>query len=243
MNSLKKFRLKINRRFEDYSKLDSPLRVFLEWEATDQSAPGLRWQSFLLLDGECLELFRGEKTEFRDIVHNLHVFDESWTFYDLPCPSAARGEMSVPYNRIQVPHRVRHMIASDVSEAIARYDQRIAAESERDRHRVESEILDYTEKLGEWSAEYGRGKGSVKLIAECSVRDRLGALKKCGGESFERSWASIEAIARNTTLQRSDVAEIHVNKDWDGFFWRAGGTVGGLINHGTEEEPSWSVHT
>jgi hypothetical protein len=222
----------IDRRQESIGDEYTDLRVWLRMEAPE-GAPGLRWISFLLLGDDGLDLFAGRKGDFADGYHNLKCFGELWTFCNLDTllQDGDAGEASVSYRRVTVPIPVQKMILADIEEAARAYD---AQGGKREEIRI-----DYSGRLAGWSDYYGRGKGQIVVDGPES---EIVALK--GEKTFDRSWDNIERIARNTTHSKSDQGLIKVYRESPtAFMWSAGSLHGGLINHGDENAPDWSVHT
>jgi hypothetical protein len=237
MHKLKDFRIEIDRR-TDSEGAGGDLRVWMRWELREETE-GIRWGSFLMLGEEWRDLFEMHRSEFSDGMHHLHTFDESWMFYDLDVPREDTGVMPLRFTRLSVPHEARRQITARIEAAIDRYDS-------DERSDTKWPIsLDFTEDLAEWSRDYGRGKGSIEIIADAGTRDALGTWR--GDPTFDRCWESIEAIALATTNSIYDKAPIRIHaRDWSGrleFAWSAGRLHGGIIDHGSDESPDWSVHT
>jgi len=236
MHKLKDFRIEIDRR-TDSEGAGGDLRVWMRWGLKNEDAP-LPWMSFLMLGEEWRDLFEARLSEFTDGYHKLSIFDESWTFYNLEVPREDVGTMPIRYVRICMPHPVRRMIAERIAGAIARYDS-------LERSDKWPAVLDLTPELEEWSEHYGRGKGSIDLQASTETRDALG--RYSGEESFDRCMETVNGLALATTNSITDKAPVSLLvRDWSGkaeFSFSAGRLHGGIINHGTEEAPEWSVHT
>lgn len=240
MHKLKEFYITVDRREENDAYTD--LRVWLKATVRDEHSRGMKFISFLLIDDEWEQLFT-LGGDFSDISHKLSTFGESWTFYDLPFPSEDCGRMEVPYVRIIVPKDVRAFIRQEIHEAIAEYDAKVEG-LERPDWNIKSVKLDYTGNLAVWSENYGQGKGTVKVQAYDEVRALLDQLYESKDPSFVRSWDTILNLARNTTHKREDVGFVHVHRESETvFLWSAGGLHGGLVNHGTDDDPDWSTHT
>ena len=232
MKDITKMTITIDRRQVDIGGEYTDLRVWLRMEAPED-APGLRWCSFLLLGDQGPDLFAGRAYALSDGYHHLQCFGELWTFCDLDrlMQDGAAGEASVPYRRVTVPIPVQRMILADIKESVLAYD---AQGDKREEIR-----LDYSDRLARWSDYYGRGKGEVVVDGPES---EIVALK--GEKTFDRSWDNIERIALNTTHCKSDKGLIKVYRESPtAFIWTAGSLHGGLINHGDESAPDWSVHT
>jgi hypothetical protein len=236
MKDLQKMTIEVDRRVEYKGEetIYSDLRIWIRMEAPEGS-PGLRWISFLMIGDEGLSLFAGRSGALSDGYHQLIPFGELWTFYDTNrlLEGESAGSAEVPYRRVTVPRRVQRIILDDIRDAIDRYD-----DLDHDgRHPVR---LDYSDKLAKWGEHYGQGKGEVVIEGP---EKEIEALK--GEKTFDRSWNAIDAIARNTTYSKNEKGTIKIYRESPtAFFWSVPGSLhGGLINHGNEDAPDWSVHT
>jgi hypothetical protein len=176
-----------------------------------------------------------------DGIHNLRAAWESWFFYDLDtCPPASSGTMKVKYYTIPMPYRAAELLLAIVEDMIEAYDLSAPTRwGTRDRLRV-----DLSEEYQEWTATLGQGKGSVDVVADEETLTRLAIdMWRDPDSTIDRCYDQILQIARNSTWSADDVAEVRISRDWDGYFWRAGGPAGGLINHGSVHAPDWSTHT
>lgn len=198
-----------------------------------EDAGGIRYVSFYQTIEEWIELFKNGGLA-QDGYHFLTTFDECFTFFNFEAPRPDNSVASVPYARITLPRAARNILIENLG-----FDRQALVENPDARL-----TQNYTEKYEEWNRIYGRGKGKARVVASPEIADRLGAARSLGGESFARSWSSIERMALATTNSIDDVAEIRIYPDGTkSFGWSAGGMHGGLINHGTEAKPDWSVHT
>jgi hypothetical protein len=237
MKDLTKMTIEIDRRqeFKGSETIYSDLRVWLRMEAPEE-APGLRWISFLLLNKEGTDLFAGRSGVLADGYHHLIPSGELWTFFDADklMQDGAAGVAPIHYRRVTVPLPVQRIILGDIEKAIEEYD---AQEGDR-----KSIWLNYSDRVSYWSDEHGQGKGNITIEGHLSAVAAIGQL---GGEAtFDRSWGVIERLALATTHSTSDCAPIQIFRESPtAFLWTAGTMHGGLINHGTESAPDWSVHT
>lgn len=234
MKDLQKMTITIDRRQEHTGSgtIYSDLRVWIRMEAPEY-LPGLRWISFLLLGDEGPDLFAGRAGVLADGYHHLIPFGELWTFCDLDrlYGGEAAGEAPIRYRRVNVPMHVQRLILADMEQAIVDYD---AQGDKREEIR-----LDFTDRMENWCEQYGMGKG--RLVVE-GPEDEIEALK--GEQTFDRSWATITQMALNTTFSKDETAPVRIYKESPkGFLWNAGRMHGGLINHGDDSAPDWSVHT
>lgn len=236
MEQLEKLTIEVSRCQDSYGAPYTRPKVWIRGELKEHGG-GVNYISFLLIGDEWFELFQHGGT-FSDGYNLLRTFGESWTFYRLDqVPRESSGAMSVPFTRITMPRDIRTRIADDIKDELIAFD----AQAPNKYGDKDALTIDYSGKLEEWSTEHGQGKGSIEIDADSETRDKLGSL--AGEETFDRCWTTIENLAKNTTHKRSDVGVIQVYRDHGGFFWRAGGLHGGLINHGSDSEPDWSVHT
>ena len=199
-----------------------------------KEAGGLKWVSFYQTVEEWLALL--EHGGFaQDCYHYLTTLGECFTFFNFEPGRAANSCASVPYARVSLPRDVRKLLAQNL-----RFDLEALRTSEKESTFTQ----DYSSKLEEWARRYGQGKGYLKIEASDEIRARFEAAQAAGGESFKRSWQSISGLALGTTHSIDDVGIVRLYPDGErSFGWSAGGLHGGLINHGTDSEPDWSVHT
>jgi len=136
-------------------------------------------------------------------------------------------------------HQVQSVTFKMPHGAIERVDQSIQAvlasipEDDYDSHDVPIDPY--------WWDFYGFGKGSAELVASDEVRALIS--RWSGEKTFDRCLATLRQIALNTTRSRDDRAEFRIWRDLDGFTFSAGSLYGGIVNHGSDDCPDWSVHT
>jgi hypothetical protein len=217
------------------------LKVWMRMEAASnfpigKHAPGLTWISFLMIGDEGQDLFAGRASTLTDGYHSLRCFGELWTFHDTDhlYSGDSAGIAQIKYRRVTVPLPVQRFILADIEDAIRQYDAQVKAGG-----KPQEICLDYQQRLSEWSAYYGRGKGRIVVNGP---EDEIEALK--GEETFDRSWESISRLALSETHSKDDEGRIKIYRESpNAFMWIAGSMNGGLINHGSKDSPDWSVHT
>lgn len=237
MNQFKTFKIAVDRRQESYGAPYTDPKVWIRAELKEHGK-GIDHLSFLLIGDECEQLFKHGGT-FSDGYHLLRTFGELWTFFNLDqFPNEASGIAPVAYTRLKMPRDIRERIAQDIENALSLFDT-----SEPNKYGHKEEIaIDYSDALEVWGSDYGQGTGKIEIEADTATRDLLGTY--AGEKTFDRSWGTLERLALNTTHKKSDVGTIKIYTESPrAFMWSAGGMHGGLINHGTEESPDWSVHT
>lgn len=116
------------------------------------------------------------------------------------------------------------------------------------------------EERAHWLGMYGIGKGSVritfsnddvkrkfeaKLAEYAAVTDPIKSDAETDAQRAKRTWerslASLKAVAKSSTTKATDVGILRIGPDWAGFTFSAGGLYGGLIYHKASGE--WAVHT
>lgn len=174
---------------------------------------------FFMTPAEWASFVKGGYTVFRDIAYVL-VSDASMvTFYNIPCVNGNQGTIQVHYHRECIPTFMRK--AAD----------RIL------KRQPECEFSDADIKRFE--KRYTMGSGIVKLEISDSE-----FFKECAKDpTFLRCQRQLVRIARNTTNRHWKKATIRLSKDWDGWFFQLPGLHGGVINHGRDGKPDWSIHT
>lgn len=138
------------------------------------------------------------------------------------------------WRSFEFPHQLRERLAGAIELGAL-----VALRSDGD----ERQRVDLTREIHAGARYYGRGKGAVRIEYSTPEIERSVAAwrKRCPkfGEQFDR----IVTIARNATGCADETSTARIGYDWAGFSFAAGGLMGAIINHGTEEEPSWSIHT
>lgn len=228
------------------------IHYYLQWSGRAEAPTN---KNFVFLQEE-FERAAREGGEYADIAHRCSIMGDLWTLYDLEFGGPAVGQMRGWYVRMDFP--------VDAVRAVARYLRIIASKmdgtwtAERDQSSRDVEI---TVAMRErWLKKYGQGKGQVKLVIEPETEQRL----KLDIEQDEAAYAGTRreyrsmkdqfegllCIARNSTYNFRQVAELRVSKDMDSYYWVAitpkGGRImnGGLIQHSKDpSKPSWSTHT
>lgn len=173
--------------------------------------------------------------------HCEQVFGAAWFFYDIACPTQTAGKTEVRFLTITVPHPIQRVLVRYfrlVGQSIPNSD-------------APTKVIEISQGRRErWCQQYGRGTGKLEIktdersqefLAKCKAEDKSGELAQYVQQ--------VEGIARGTTIAFFETAVLRFHKDWDGFYWEAvtpAGRVsmnGGIINHGKDGEPRWSIHT
>lgn len=198
---------------------------------------GLQTVWFVFTFEEWQSLLAGKRASFSDGYHKLDAMFDNWTFYDFELPPPPAGTAEIRYRRVNVPKRVLEILMLTTGIAFRKYHY-----TEPGKHGLREKVtVNLSPFVGLWSRVYGQGKGQVQVSCDDETRKRLDECLK--NDSFKEMYERVKNFARNTTHSVWEEGVLLISKDLDGFFWQAGGLVGGLINHGTEDEPSWSIHT
>lgn len=206
-------------------------------DSPKEETKGLNSIWFVLTLEEWTTVLRGDHKAYSDGYHKLDVMGDLWTFFDFELPMQSAGVKEVRYLRAEMPRRARETLMLATAVGFRKYDNQ-----EPSKWGYKKKVtLDLAPYVKEWSERYGQGKGSVYV--ECSEDAALRLSEVDGKGNFNDMFDRVKQIARNTTHSVDEVGVVRLYKDMDGFFWRAGGMHGGLVNHGTEEEPYWSIHT
>jgi hypothetical protein len=215
MKSIKKLRFEIKKQFVVIrGEVEGPLRSI--------------W--FVFRHEEFQAFADGSRWTFEDGYHKLNNFVEYCTFYDLQIPSGEYGEAKVPYFNVIIPMFLRRAIARLAKRVVPTLDDGDVYEIEPTPERVER-----------WMKLYGQGTGSVEVEVAEQVREQYEA--NVGRANFDENVARLKQIALNSTSCWLHNRKVHLSYDFAGFFFTVPGMHGGLINHGTEESPDWSLHT
>ena len=196
----------------------------------------MNYISFYMDGADFIGLMDGTRDAASDLRHKLWRSGDLFTFYDFDFPLKAYGKVEVPFVTITIPFHVRRILARAAHMAWAK--------CRVDDNRI---TLDIPWKLRQrWDNRYGEAKGRVVMDCD-SVVDKLA---KVGyNHKFEEMINRLRQIALNTTRRDSDTATVRLSNDMAGFFFNIldpkgrSALHGGLINHGTDENPDWSIHT
>lgn len=174
-----------------------------------------------------------------DLTYQANAMMDHVAFYRLENLWGARTPEISGYHVVEFPYELRHKLAKALEYAAVM----VACGAWRGEGYERGVTVDLTDTLHAGARYYGIDKGTVQVEyqneeIEASV---LRWRKSC--PEFGQRFDQIVQIAKNSTSNSDGVAVATFSYDHAGFFWRAGSLIGGLINHGDEESPSWSIHT
>lgn len=227
MDTLKTFSLKFchGKRWDLYT---------IRWDSDEKEGLDYTW---LCLSPEEFEKATHGSGIYQDGYHHAEVYGDTWMFYRLEIQRGA-GSVPVKYRNIDLP---RHVL-QDFAKLVQRKLPYLKAEDEI--------LVEYTQKARARLVRlWGQGKGKASLDMNEETAARFDEHRKTGGESFERCIEHLKQMAKNQTTSAFDTGVVRLWKDWDGYFWELrnmkGDCVlhGGLINHGKDGAPDWSLHT
>lgn len=162
---------------------------------------------------------------------------ELWTFLDWEMPRESSGRREVPFRVVTMPYRVQKILLR-----LARWHfHHLDRAPKGSEHEVEIS-LNQRKRLIE---RYGQAKGSVK-VEEHEVTAVERAQKDA---QLRERLDQLERIARNTTWSKWETATVHLYRDSAGYYFNIltpsgrRSMNGGVINHGTDDKPDWSIHT
>jgi hypothetical protein len=171
-----------------------------------------------------------------DGYHHCHCYGDCWVFFDFEIPRDVFGSQVVEHARMTIPLVWWQKIAKAAPRIWARcrpgYTEEVVATFSI---KARENIL----------KQFGQASGKVAVLFYGVEQSRWNDTDP----TFTRCRETVTAIARNSTWKQCETAKLTVSRDGDGIYWEAytpGGTRimnGGIINHGTETEPDWSVHT
>ena len=162
---------------------------------------------------------------------------EQWTFFDWEMPQATTGRADIPFRVVSMPYQVQKIILR-----LARWHfKHLDRAPKGTEHEVEIPKRTWRRLL----ERYGQAKGCVNVdphgtdaltraATDQGLRDKLDQLKR---------------IARNTTFNVWESAVVNLHRDSAGYYFdiRTPKGIrsmnGGVINHGSDEKPDWSIHT
>ncbi len=182
--------------------------------------------------------FRGV---FCDCSHRLDVFGDACMFYDIDAHYVLKshGEMTVKFQSFSFPVYVRKIVARLLRLAASRHD--FTSED-----RVSLDIS--RERLAKLCRRYGQGTGKVDLVMNDETKEKLTSDHTKDPKLFENVWYLANGCL-NSTKKFNETAKLCIDKDRGSYYFRQvsvnGKTMmnGGIVNHGSEDKPEWSVHT
>ena len=211
----------------------------------EEGCQGLQRISFIFSEEELHNLAQGKLQSVSDLSHHLSVFGDSCTFYNMEFPRSDSGQMTIPYFRLSL-HRVFWRYLERIARFIWAQSRLAEKEREKDRYysqqRVEIEIP--LETLVRFQETYGTGKGNLIF----NFSDKF-VEAYCYSDGLKEKLEMLKDIARNYTQSKWGTAMLIVSNDGNGYYWSCWdnfgrrGLNGGLINHGQDEQESWSIHT
>jgi hypothetical protein len=253
MNTLRDLRFEVwvdgERERADCARKIIAIHAKVGDEPREENAKGLRYLSFYMSSLEFGDLVEGRASAANDIGHNVRVFGDDWTFYDLDFPRAARGEMRVPYVRVDFP---RLFMKSVLSLARKTWRHQIAAlvagVPAGDIPRVELNVTH--EHAARVVRLYGAGKGRVEMHMDEKTRDALDTAN-AGDTEFAGKVDHLLNIARNSTRGFHQSGHVRISVDDERcFYWGAyshnGKRImnGAIVDHAREAgSHDWSIHT
>jgi len=237
MNTCENFRLEI------YTDGDHEMVVI---KADLPHSTGLNYIWFVLTKHEFVQLCSGKRSTFEDGYHKLSSFGDLFLFYDMEnWPKDNNGTMNVRYVNLTIPRKVQIFMlkrANNIWDA-----RKIDKSPERTTVEFNKVLCDRLIR------QFGTGKGKSKLefrndeYLPVSTKNLFESF--LGNPSFERNINNLLTIAKNQTQSYNEMAQVFLAKDGEGFTFdvmtpqHQSIMYGGLINHGTEEKPDWSIHT
>ncbi|MDX1421561.1 MAG: hypothetical protein R3322_00385 [Kiloniellales bacterium] len=181
-----------------------------------------------------------------DIFHRVERWCEVLYYYESPAsnhiwgPGFDEREIGMKVVCIDFPYGAAKELAQAAFEGLLEYDGQEPNEyGDRD-----SVVVELDARWPHWCAHYGQGKGRVEWrFQNDEIRERWQAWCARNDKTFERCRERLEAIARNTTWSADETGTVHIGYDFAGFGFSAARLIGGVINHGDDDAPDWSIHT
>lgn len=201
----------------------------------------LSYISFYFTHDEFREFANGRES-FSDIAHNLRTYGEHCMFFDLPDFVSTHGVAQLPYIRLTIPYFIRNVL-------LRWAERRWKDDASRDYYKPREEILITPERASRWLKLYGQAKGNVRLDMDDLTRNFLEEKLSEPNSNLRENIDRLVSIARNSTYKFYQTGIVRLSKDWNGFFFNIltprglSSLNGGVINHGTKDEPRWSIHT
>lgn len=197
----------------------------------------------------CVEMYVGEhyysftRQEFEDFCgERVNVFNYGSkfaksefgrvTFFSFE-PNKDSGETSTNYVRFSLPLFGRKVLNRVVKAHWAKFKDHVETK----------EIVISAAQIERWEKKFSQGSGSAKMNIDRTSQEFLDECLAKDNGSLAESLSRLEAITKNATQRFWEVKEYRVSKDWDGFYFTVPQFHGGIINHGSVDEPSWSIHT
>ena len=211
------------------------------------NVPGLRYVSFFIHESELSKFSNPAWTEtLEDVTHRMNISGDRVMFYDLELPMHWEGQMTIPYLAVHWPTAARKVLAR-MAKTIWR---RLKANwnPEGDNYNLPRVRFSFTAQQAErLETRYGHGTGKVDFQISENVRERYAEDLKNGNFAERVEW--LAQITRNTTSAHWQIGTLYISRDADGYYfstvtpWKKRSMHGGVINHGRDGKPDWSIHT
>jgi len=204
----------------------------------------LDYVSFYFTHKELVSLFNRDRDIVTDLAHTCRSYGEILTFYDMPLEASPNGHCNVPYVNVAIPRYVQRVLLRAISRVLAR------CVPGGERFLFDIPLA----RRESWAKAYGQATGFVSVVMDdvtAKEYDTSVLRDLCAQRDgrFSERIEHLRTIARNSTYSNRETAKIRLSRDGDGFFFQIvtpkGLTTlnGGVINHGTNASPDWSIHT
>jgi hypothetical protein len=197
--------------------------------------------SLVLTPDEVRGLTKPHAQVVTDIGHRLDVWRDYVRIYDPPTP---RYDPVVSRSEVKC-------ITLRIPQEFWAYLDRLREENPPG----EDDGKEYLDLTREWRKRFMRQHGTGRGHVQVRYWDRnVGRWvwripMVMRNRALREKIAHVVGIAKGSTSGMDQTAELKLSPDGDGYYWEAftpkGNRImnGGIINHGSEQEPDWSIHT
>lgn len=203
----------------------------------DQPRPPMCSVYFYWTRTEFERVVAGEQAVSVDGYHLCKHDGERWTFFDWEVPYDTAGKAQIPFRVVLMPYHVQKIILR-----LARWHfkhlARMASGSEQ--------VVEIDKRSRKRLLErYGQAKGMIDV----DPHDTDALTRAHTDHGLREKLDQLKRIARNTTFNVWERAYVHLFKDSAGYYFEIKtprgrrSMNGGVINHGSDEKPDWSIHT
>lgn len=207
----------------------------IRFNADLPSDSALRRVSFTFFEDEFGSFANDPNCKFNDIFNQLQVSGDRITLFRMELPTySGYGTVEVPFVNVYFPLFARRIILG------------YAVRCWREKKDVRLKVSDA--RWNRWEKNYSQGSGTVIV----DINDRAVPLyeKNLVHQNFKENVDRLRNIAGSSTRAFFHNARVNIYLDSpNGFYWEAftprGKRImnGGLINHGSDVNPDWSIHT
>lgn len=200
---------------------------------------GLRYISFYMTAEEFESVCNYGPVMISDVGHKLECFGDGVMFFDMERPTDTCGQGSFRYYNATFPVFIRKMLL--------RVARRVWKNGPQDETRTVLNIDPV--RFVRWNKLYSCGSGRVELLQDDISRNYLEERLSENKTNLRENVDRLLLIAKNGTNRFWQTGKVRLSKDWDGFNFNIltpkgkSSLHGGVVDHGKNGKPAWSIHT